>query len=255
MNNNGILIKLGGSVITDKNRYFTIRSDVIERLAEEIKLSGSIPIIVHGTGTVGKAYSRHYNKTDKTTDSKQIFQLTTRAIRNLSNHISDVLFGAGLVNCIISTAGIFKIVNGKVISTNLNILRELTNYGVIPIVSGDVLTENLGKYQIISSDLVMQLISRSIPIRNSIFVTDVDGVYDNKNCLISKLSIENSVTTRSSDLEDITGGMATKIQVALDIAQKNIPVTIINGLIPDRLRNSLVGKKIIGTQIIFSERW
>jgi isopentenyl phosphate kinase len=54
-----VLLKLGGSVITDKTRPFTARLDVIERLAAEIKNAltdrgDDLRLIIgHGAGSFG----------------------------------------------------------------------------------------------------------------------------------------------------------------------------------------------------------
>ena len=48
-----ILIKLGGSVITDKSQYKKFDREQAERLCREIAESGVPVIIVHGAGSFG----------------------------------------------------------------------------------------------------------------------------------------------------------------------------------------------------------
>ena len=49
-----IVLKLGGSVITDKNGELAARTEVINRLAEEIALARKESlIIIHGGGSFG----------------------------------------------------------------------------------------------------------------------------------------------------------------------------------------------------------
>ena len=61
-----ILLKLGGSVITDKTQPFTARLDVIERLAAEIKAAldergDDLQLIVgHGAGSFGHEVAAKY---------------------------------------------------------------------------------------------------------------------------------------------------------------------------------------------------
>ena len=48
------ILKLGGSVITHKDEYFSPHNENIERLAEEIKKSSSKSlVIIHGAGSFG----------------------------------------------------------------------------------------------------------------------------------------------------------------------------------------------------------
>jgi isopentenyl phosphate kinase len=56
-----ILIKFGGSVITDKAEYRKFNKETVARLADEIKRSGQEVIIVHGAGSFGHVVSKQYN--------------------------------------------------------------------------------------------------------------------------------------------------------------------------------------------------
>ena len=61
-----MLLKLGGSVITDKTQPFTARTDVIERLAREIKNAldergDDLQLIIgHGAGSFGHPLAEKY---------------------------------------------------------------------------------------------------------------------------------------------------------------------------------------------------
>ncbi len=48
-----MLVKLGGSVITDKSMYMTFREDTMVRLAREIKNANEPVVLVHGAGSFG----------------------------------------------------------------------------------------------------------------------------------------------------------------------------------------------------------
>ena len=60
-----IIIKIGGSVITDKNKEFTTRPDNIRKIAREIKQAiDSNPnlkiILGHGAGSFGHVLAKKY---------------------------------------------------------------------------------------------------------------------------------------------------------------------------------------------------
>ena len=59
-----IIIKLGGSVVTDKSKPMTARHDVIDRLSKEIASVPGSKVIIHGGGSFGhikaKEYELHY---------------------------------------------------------------------------------------------------------------------------------------------------------------------------------------------------
>ncbi len=48
-----MLIKLGGSVITDKSQYRRFDKDAVSRLCREIAESGKQAVVVHGAGSFG----------------------------------------------------------------------------------------------------------------------------------------------------------------------------------------------------------
>ena len=54
------IVKLGGSVITDKNQPFSIRKIIISNLLTQIKNSEKKIIIVHGGGSFGHPLAKEY---------------------------------------------------------------------------------------------------------------------------------------------------------------------------------------------------
>ena len=56
-----IIVKLGGSIITDKAEYRKFRADTVDRLAGEIVSSGKQVIIVHGAGSFGHILAKEHS--------------------------------------------------------------------------------------------------------------------------------------------------------------------------------------------------
>ncbi len=54
------LIKLGGSVITQKDKEYTFKKSVVKRLAKEIKKSNKKVLIAHGSGSFGHTSALKY---------------------------------------------------------------------------------------------------------------------------------------------------------------------------------------------------
>jgi isopentenyl phosphate kinase len=70
------VIKLGGSLITDKERDSTARRDVVARLAREIAAARArLPhalLLSHGSGSFGHAAPARYGLRDGVRDSAQL---------------------------------------------------------------------------------------------------------------------------------------------------------------------------------------
>ena len=66
------LVKLGGSVITDKARYRVFNKDRVARLCSEIAESGKDVIVVHGAGSFGHVLAKRHSLQDGYSDPEQI---------------------------------------------------------------------------------------------------------------------------------------------------------------------------------------
>ncbi|MHA1343672.1 MAG: amino acid kinase family protein, partial [Promethearchaeota archaeon] len=56
-----IILKLGGSLLTDKNKPFSIRKQVLENVIQQIIDSGKKIILIHGGGSFGHPLAKKYN--------------------------------------------------------------------------------------------------------------------------------------------------------------------------------------------------
>jgi len=56
-----ILLKLGGSLLTDKNKPFSIREDVVRSVIQQIIDANKKIILIHGGGSFGHPLAKKYN--------------------------------------------------------------------------------------------------------------------------------------------------------------------------------------------------
>ena len=54
------LLKLGGSLLTDKNQPSSLREDVINRAIEQIIESNKNIVLIHGGGSFGHPIAKEY---------------------------------------------------------------------------------------------------------------------------------------------------------------------------------------------------
>ena len=90
------LIKLGGSVITDKARPLTPRLEDIKRLTREIAAVPGGKIIVHGAGSFGHIKAAEYKLSEGYKDKKQSegISLVQRDMRVLNQIVVDAFHEA-----------------------------------------------------------------------------------------------------------------------------------------------------------------
>src|SRR3972149_9819487 len=66
------LVKLGGSVMTDKSRIATLRPAPLRRLAAELAQAGREVVVVHGAGSFGHIKARRHRLQEGYVDDTQL---------------------------------------------------------------------------------------------------------------------------------------------------------------------------------------
>src|SRR5512136_626059 len=98
-----VFLKLGGSIITDKNRPFTARPDVIRRLGREIKQALDVRpavrlVVGHGSGSFGHVVGQKYRTREGVVNAESWrgFAETAAAAARLNRLVSDLLLEEGV---------------------------------------------------------------------------------------------------------------------------------------------------------------
>ena len=93
-----ILVKLGGSVITDKGRYRTFDPDTAGRLAEEIASAGQEVMLVHGAGSFGHMLAKEHRLHLGITDDAQLLgaSMVMSDVRELNLEVCRRMTAKGL---------------------------------------------------------------------------------------------------------------------------------------------------------------
>ncbi len=232
------IIKLGGSVVTNKQKPLSYRRDVVRRIAREIKGRGLF-VIIHGGGSFG-----HYS-VKKFGLNVNGFCYTRYYMQVLNTLIVRDFLQEGIPCTGISTISLF---NDK--GFNINPLKNLLNNGIIPIIFGDVIIKN-NKYKVVSGDELVVEVANNLNASEIYFLVDVDGVYDKEERLIREIKLEEIDENIFYDVEDVTGGMKNKIS-CLKRLRRGV-VYILNGLKEGNLRKLLEGKDVMCTKIIVGD--
>lgn len=110
---------------------------------------------------------------------------------------------------------------------------------------------------IFSTEKVLSILAKEL-LKNYkiriIYVTNVDGVYDEKGKTIPVITDKNFKSLKSSIIGasgvDVTGGMLHKVEESLKLAKETgIETLIINGNSPGLLKDAVLGRKVLSTLI------
>ena len=266
---NLIIIKLGGSIITDKTaKQGVFRQEIVERIAQEIKAAqeknGFDLILVHGAGSFGHPIAKKYRLNEGYIDgqSSEGFAKTKIGVMELNLLVKQELSKANLAACIIESSAVIKAHSGKIKKIDLGFIRFLLASDIIPILSGDVVIDQETGFSIISGDQIASHLARKLRAKTVVFVSDVNGIFDKNPKTYKDAQLIGEINNRNyhfivknmktNNLNDVTGEMGGKI-LAIKKDLSGIKALIINGLKKENLLKSLIrpnGHKI-GTVLEF----
>ena len=257
------VVKLGGSVITDKSKKYFFRKEVTDKLSIEIKKANKDIILVHGAGSFGHILAKEYtlNQGYKNDEQLQGFSLTHAMVQKLNSLVLSSLHDNGIAAVSIPPHAILKLDDHKPVKMDYNVFRNYLDKGFTPVTFGDVaLDEKLG-FSICSGDLLLQMLAEHFKPEKVIFALDEDGLYTSnpkidKNAeFIEKSTIDEleNLTTSSNRYADVTKGMEGKIETIKNIANLGIDIVLLNGNIDNRLYDTLIGKETKHT-LIYGEK-
>lgn len=258
-----ILIKLGGSVITDKTGEYAFRADNAMMLAEELCEAGKPCIIVHGAGSFGHPKAKRYSLQNGYTDPSQweAVAAVQRDVRLLNLNILDCLHEQG-IRAVSVPLGVVGVCRDKKLETlDVDVFRAYLDLGLTPTTFGDVVLDRALRFCICSGDLALLYLARELKPERVVFATNVDGVYnkDPREYKSAKLIREcdadmlAGLGSENASGIDVTGAMKGKLECIAQIAREGVPVTVLNGLVPGRLKASLLGEEVEATQVAASK--
>jgi isopentenyl phosphate kinase len=272
-----VIIKFGGSVITDKSTPFRARPETIDQLSQNIAAAlqkkEMALIIVHGGGSFGHPLAHQYqiNKGIDPSIPNQIFGIarTHHAMEDLNRYIVDSLIANSLPVMTFSTFSSFiKEINSNVKITCGPQLVAALSHQMIPVFYGDILFAENGNARIISGDEIIltlceffgEYANKEYRISKVIFAFDQDGVLRRKSAgepaeieVISEIAASHITTISPIQLQDhidVTGSIGGKFRRIEQIGRLGLSTQIINGNCPQRLFSAMLGNPTLSTTII-----
>jgi len=241
-----ILIKLGGSIITDKEKPLRPRKKVVENIVKNLKKINEPMILVHGGGSFGHYWSVKY---DMHTKPKKYDMHGVAIVKNSMIELNKIildLFTKNKLNPYSIPPTDFMSGN-KPIAKKIKEIENIAKSELIPITYGDALWYGNKKTYILSGDKIMTHLAKILKPKLIIFVLNEDGVYSDLKTkkLIYELKGENPKI--SENKMDVTGGMTRKIEEATNIAKLGMNVFFVNGNKPERIVKAIKNKKYEGT--------
>jgi len=259
-----IVLKLGGSALTDKKRIFTPREAEINRAAGQIaRLRNRFSlVVVHGAGSYGHIPVRQWGLESGFRSRRQIEGLAATKSKLLEwEEIFDRIFLKHKIPLIPFLASDFVVTrNGRISSADLRPVRNWLSIDCVPSTGGDIVSDLKNGFSILSGDQLAAYLSVELKASRLIFGTDVDGIFsadpkhDPHAHIISELTARTALHAAAragvSDAPDVTGGMAGKIIEATRAASNGIPIYFVNLTVGNRLANLGLNREVPCSKIV-----
>ncbi len=241
-----ILIKLGGSIITDKQRPLTPRIAEVDRIAKQLKKIKEPLIIVHGGGSFGHYWSVKFDiHTKPSRYNIRGVSIIKNSMVHLDKIILDCLSKNGLNPYCLPPSDFMS--GERPIPGKIAEIKKMAQSHFVPVTYGDALWCGNKKSYILSGDRIMSILARSLRPRLSIFVLNVDGVYsDLKSKKVVRHMRGDRIPIEMIQM-DVTGGMARKVQEATRISKMGLRVFFVNGNKPQRIADAVQKARFDGT--------
>ena len=252
-----IVIKCGGRVLLDPILLNGLIEDIVT-----LKKLGLTPILVHGGGLGIKKKLDEMNIQSKfimglrVTDEKMIkiveevmIEFNKQIIKSLEKRSCKAKPITIKENNVIYVEQENKELGyvGKPKKINVDLLKDIIRKDFIPVITPMGLDE-MGQAYNINADTAAGALAKNLRSRRLLFVTDVEGVFDKENKLITEINPSEAKTLINDKV--IHGGMIPKIQTCIDVVNRGVKgVVIIDGRRPRSILFELFSDQGAGTLI------
>jgi isopentenyl phosphate kinase len=255
-----IIIKLGGSVITDKRLAFKADYRSIYRIARELVRVRDRLILLNGAGSFGHMPVKRYGL-EKGFSKEKIrnFARTKLRLLRLQEILVSVLCSHGIPVVPFSPSSFMIARSGRLCGAELAPINEFLELGLVPLLGGDLVADLDQGWRVVSADQMAAWIAPRVAASTIIYGTDVDGLYSSDPkvsrdaVLLETLSCREirgiAGSTLGSRMPDVTGGMRGKLLEAEQAAKKGVEVVIMNLRRPENLLRILEGRRGRWTRI------
>jgi len=243
------LIKLGGSIITNKDVPLSANFSAITRIVKTLSHLRIPIILVHGGGSFGHYWSLKYDmhSAPKAYDPHGIGVVHSSMI-TLNRIIIESMLDQNMNPYSLPPTGL--VLNNRPILKKILELSLMAKAKITPVTFGDIVYRNHLKFSILSGDELMTLIATVLKPTRIIFALNVDGIYNNMQDKQLVQVFENKNPVKFLKVKaDVTGGMVRKVREALKISKLGLDVWLVNGLKPERIAKILHNEKPEGTVI------
>ena len=257
-----VVVKYGGAAMTDEVLRADVMSDIVL-----MKLIGLNPIIVHGGGNEISSYCERLGLPVEFKDGYRVTppevmevvkmvligKVNQELVSQLNEHGHLAVGLSGADGHIIKARQKAPELGqaGVIEHLDTTLLVDLVEADYIPVIASVAVGADGTSYNV-NADLAAGAIAAAIGAYKAVFLTDVDGLYEDfedKSTLISKMCLSEAQGMLASDV--LSTGMIPKIQACVEALDAGVSrAYILNGTLSHSLLLEMFTDQGVGTMIV-----
>jgi isopentenyl phosphate kinase len=245
----GVILKLGGSILTDKSAECAINRATLATIAAAVAAAETEGVvIIHGAGSCGHPEAKRYHLDAGAAAGKtEVIYVTHRAVSGLNDAVVAAFREKGVAATGVHPLHVAVADKGRLVAFECRHLRKMLALGMVPVIHGDVVMDLSRGACIVSGDQLVRYLAAALQISRVGLATDVPGVLDGGRVVpaITRRTVA-SLHIGDSKHTDVTGGMRGKIDELLGLADAGIGSDIFH---VSRVADFLAGAGHGGTSV------
>jgi isopentenyl phosphate kinase len=264
------IIKLGGSLLTDKTKPYTYREKVLQSVSREIRecldegLIESL-VLLHGVGSYGHPPVLKHKLHKGFLGPDQLLPLskTQEDVATLRHIIVKEFQNADVPVCLMYPSSMVISEKMKMVDYFLEPLKRFASIGMIPLLGGDILIDREMGWSVGSGDQLAVIIARELGAKRMLFASDTSGIYDADPKLNPDASLIEEVDLNeleqvleqmgAAGTADASGRMKGKLRsiaLAVDLIQEGLEVAVFSMMEYGNLKAFLSNQDIKATRVV-----
>lgn len=253
---NLVFLKLGGSLITDKDKPRTPRLDSLNRLAAEIaaarKRNPELHLVLgHGSGSFGHQSAARHNTIQgvHSAEDWRGFAEVWQDAHDLNQIVIKALQNAGLPVISFSPSASVLTANHRIARWDISPVQTCLKHSLVPLIHGDVVFDSVLGGTILSTENLFSYLAESVNPHRICLAGIEPGIwadYPANTTLISRLTSDGYAKLSGlsgSGSTDVTGGMRSKVDLMFHLIDlhPHLTVSIFSGLESRAVTSALTG--------------
>lgn len=255
-----VFLKLGGSLITEKTQPETARSQVIRRLAQEIRAAREAQpdlqlLLGHGSGSFGHFSAEHTRLLAREGLHPMAYAQVAAAAARLNRIVTDICVEEGVPAVSLPPSASARCSDGRLRYLTTMPIESLLAAGAVPLVYGDVALDEARGVAIVSTEDVFVYLAGHVKPARIILAGEVAGVFTADPTRDPSAQPISEITPATfpavvqalggSAGYDVTGGMVSKVRTMVGLVESHpqIEVYVISGAEAGRVQSALTRKQ------------